>query len=37
VGGGDTIGGSPRVSGSKFTPDEVGQIVSEVVSKAMAT
>jgi len=31
-GGGDTIGGSPRVAGSKLTPDEVASIVGEVVS-----
>jgi len=29
-GGGDTIGGSPRVSGSKLTPDEVARIINEV-------
>ena len=32
-GGGDTIGGSPRVAGSKLAPDEVRRIVSEVGSK----
>lgn len=32
-GGGDTIGGSPRVSGSKLTPDEVAKIVGELVAK----
>lgn len=35
-GGGDTIGGSPRVAGSKLTPDEVGRIVNEVVSRTRA-
>lgn len=33
-GGGDTIGGSPRVAGSKLTPDEVVKIVGEIVAKA---
>jgi hypothetical protein len=28
-GGGDTIGGSPRVAGSKLTPDEVTRVISE--------
>lgn len=36
-GGGDTIGGSPRVAGSKLTPCEVEKIVNEVVAKARAT
>lgn len=31
-GGGDTIGGSPRVSGSKLTPSEVQEIINCVVS-----
>ncbi|MBI4121867.1 MAG: hypothetical protein HY461_00895 [Parcubacteria group bacterium] len=29
-GGGDTIGGSPRVGGSKLSPDEVARIIEEI-------
>ena len=31
-GGGDTIGGSPRVAGSRLAPDAVASIVSEVIA-----
>jgi hypothetical protein len=30
-GGGDIIGGSPRVSGSKLTPEEVKNIIEEII------
>ncbi len=32
-GGGDTIGGSPRVAGTKHTPKDVERIVNEVVNR----
>lgn len=31
-GGGDTIGGTPRIGGSRFTPDEVAEIVKAVLA-----
>lgn len=33
-GGGDTIGGSPRVGGSKLTPEEVSKIINDLMPKA---
>lgn len=30
-GGGDTIGGSPRVRGSRITPEEIGEIIETCV------